>query len=83
MTPKQVKQLTSALEQAFNAEVQAEKVSTKRYRFVVVSPQFCRMTQMERQDAIWAQVDQVLQKADAVNVSLILAYAPNEIEQPA
>lgn len=82
MTPKQVNTLKAALEKAFEAEVEAEKVADKRYRFSVVSPKFAKMSQLKRQDAVWNEVDKVLSKEDALGVSLILAYAPEELEQP-
>jgi acid stress-induced BolA-like protein IbaG/YrbA len=84
MTSAHVNKLTRELEKQFDAKVEAEKIGPKgRYRFAVVSPKFKKMTQLKRQDAIWAVVDKVLSRDATLDISLILAYAPEELEHAA
>jgi len=81
MTPTQVETLRTALAREFEAEVEAEKIAPKRYRFVVISPRFLRMSQLDRQDQVWRVVDDVLPREAALDISLILVYAPSELER--
>jgi len=83
MTPSQVSLLKSALHQAFGGSVDAEKVGPRRYRFAVVSDKFSRVPQLKRQDQVWEVADRVLPAAATLDISLILVYAPDEIEQAA
>jgi stress-induced morphogen len=85
MTPAEVKKLKSALKKHFGAiRVDAECVNAKgRYRFAIVAPQFDGKPQLERQDAIWTVVDQVLPRESTIDISLILAFAPDELETAA
>jgi stress-induced morphogen len=80
MTPIQVNRLKRALEDHFDAEVEAERVNAKgRYRFAVVSSRFNKMPHLKRQDAIWEVVDETLSPEASLDISLILAYAPKEL----
>lgn len=82
MTSNDRDKLTDALKRAFEArDVEAEPVGPNgRYRFAVVSPRFGAMTQLDRQDATWAVVDEILPREATLDVSLILAFAPEELE---
>ncbi len=84
MTRQDVDKLTDALKQRFEATVEVEQVGPNgRFRFAVVSPQFRDMPQLDRQDAIWSVVDEALPREATLDVSLILAYAPEELEKTA
>ena len=84
MTQEQVKTLSDALAHAFDAEVEAEQVDPRgRYRFAVVSPRFENVERMDRQDAIWAVVDRVMPKNTMLDISLILAFDPKDLETAA
>jgi hypothetical protein len=80
MTKENVDTLIGALQSRFAAQVEVEPVNSGgRFRFGVTSPQFAVMGQLERQDAVWAVVDQVLPREATIDISLILTYAPNEL----
>ena len=82
MTPEQAETLAREFQIRFDADVDFECVNGKdRYRFAVVSPRFDRMTQLQRQDALWAAVDAVLPRELTLDVSLILAFAPAELAE--
>ncbi|MCC6681147.1 MAG: hypothetical protein IT445_09645 [Phycisphaeraceae bacterium] len=84
MTSQNVDKLIDALKKTFEASVDAENVGANgRYRFVVVSPGFKDMPQLDRQDAIWKVVGDVLPRDVILDISLILAYSPEELEQAA
>jgi stress-induced morphogen len=81
MTPKERDKMAAALSKAFAAEVGTERVGRPgRYRFTVVSEKFAKMAQLARQDAIWKIVDETLSREASMDVSLILAYAPKDLE---
>jgi len=80
MTREDCERLAEALRVKFGGTVEYEPVNDAgRYRFAVVSPRFENMAHLERQDAIWPIVDQTLDRAATIDVSLILAYAPTEL----
>ncbi len=81
MTKAQISALTQAIRKRFAAaKVEAEAVNGHgRYRIAVISPQFKKMTQLERQDALWAIVDKTLPREATLDISLILAFAPTEL----
>jgi len=80
MTQDQVDALADALRKHFGGEVEAEPVNGHgRYRFSIVSSGFAQMTHLQRQDAIWKIVDQVLARDATLDVSMILAFAPAEL----
>jgi stress-induced morphogen len=81
MTPKERDRTVGALSKAFAAEVGAERVGRPgRYRFTVVSEKFAKMSQLARQDAVWKVIDEILSREASMDVSLILAYAPKDLE---
>ena len=82
MTRYRVKQLSEALRQRFNAEVEVERVGEGgRYRFAVIAPRFGKMTQLQRQDAVWEVVDAILPREATLDISLILTYAPRDLAE--
>lgn len=56
-----------------------EKSRMHRFRLAVVSPKFRKMFHLKRQDRVWEIVDATLDREQAVRISLILAYAPDEL----
>jgi hypothetical protein len=80
MTNFDAKQLAQALERRFAAFVDLEEVAPGRFRFGVVSSQFVGVSQLRRQDEIWNVIDEVVPRDHRLDVSLILAFAPEEIQ---
>lgn len=88
MTPKEANQIKELLEKEFNAEVQLMKSPEDRYEFGVISEQFSTLSHLKRQDRIWEAIDkaveaQKLSREAMLEISLILAYAPDELHQQA
>jgi stress-induced morphogen len=80
MNQAEVDALVQAFRNRFGPQVEAEAVNGHgRYRFAVVSPQFASMTHLQRQDALWEVVDATLPRPVTLDISLILAFAPNEL----
>jgi len=80
MTRKEVDLLSRTLKKHFGGKVEFEAVNGYgRYRFALTSKRFEGMTQLQRQDAVWAIVDQVLSREGALGVSIILAFAPADL----
>ena len=91
MNKSDVKTIKNLLIDAFDATaVEEELLDLKqgRYRFGVVASKFIRMSHLKRQDKIWEVIDKAVQakkisREAMLEISLILAYAPEELEQPA
>ncbi len=82
MTPQDAERVVNALRDGLRAEVESEMINGRgRYRFSVVSPMFENVPHTQRQDRVWAAVDQVLRRDDTLDISLILAYAPSELAE--
>jgi stress-induced morphogen len=82
MTHQEAMTLAESLKRRFDAEVEVEQVdSSGRFRFGVVSPLFQTMTQLQRQDEIWKAVDETLSREATLGISLILAFAPEELAE--
>jgi len=81
MKDQDVRRLKEELEKRLKADVEFEKVAKGRFRFSVVSPIFKRKTQMARQDRVWEIVDEVLTRDTSLDVSLILTFTPNELQE--
>jgi stress-induced morphogen len=80
MTQHIAESLANALRNRFDAEVDMELVNPSgRYRFAVVSPQFQKMTQLARQDEIWKVVNETMPREATLDITLILAFAPDEL----
>lgn len=82
MTEEQAARLSAEFRQAFGGDVEIEPVGRPgRFRFAISSPRFEPMTQLARQDALWQIVDQILPRDATLDVAMILAFAPSELEQ--
>ena len=80
MTQDQVDELSKAFRDKFDAKVEVEPVNDRgRYRFAVVSSRFHEMTHLQRQDALWQLTDETLPRDVTLDISLILAFAPDEL----
>ncbi|HEX4797243.1 MAG TPA: hypothetical protein VH370_25845 [Humisphaera sp.] len=80
MTEAQAKTLREALKKEFKAQAEFEPVNGKgRYRFAVTSKRFAKMPQLKRQDEVWKVVDRILSRDASLDVSLILAFAPEDL----
>ncbi|HEY8746623.1 MAG TPA: hypothetical protein VIM11_01525 [Tepidisphaeraceae bacterium] len=80
MTQQEAESLADALRGHFEADVDMELVNDRgRYRFAVVSKQFQSMNDLERQDEVWKIVDRTMPRAATLDISLILAFAPEEL----
>jgi stress-induced morphogen len=80
MTRQQANNLAKALKKSFGGKVDFESVNGNgRYRFSITSKRFEKKTQLQRQDAIWKVVDEVLPRDATLAVSIILAYAPTDL----
>lgn len=83
MNAAQKKKLVQAFQHEFQADVESEKVALPgRYRFAVVSQKFARMPHHKRQDQLWSIASATLPREAMLDISLILAFAPNELEDP-
>ena len=80
MTQEQVDALSRAFRERLEAQVDVEPVNGHgRYRFAVVSPRFREMNHLQRQDAVWQLADETLPREVTIDISLILAFAPEEL----
>jgi stress-induced morphogen len=83
MKDQDARRLKQELQKRLKAKVESEKVSRGRFRFSVVSPMFKGKPQMTRQDDVWKIVDDVLDRESSLDVSLILTFAPKELQEHA
>ena len=78
--PRFVDRLTRALrETVHDAEVAYERVRGDRFRFSVVSDHFAEMGHPERQRIVWDVAERVLNKAELVNVAMIITMSAAEV----
>ena len=80
MTKKAVQKLIDQLSRRFQAQVEAEQVSPGRFRINMVSPQFAGVTPLKRQDKVWDVLDQLLDRESTLDISIVLAFSPDEVE---
>jgi stress-induced morphogen len=79
--PQHIHALADALRRDFPGTVEVELVSgTNRFRIAVVSDRFERMPHLKRQDEVWRLVDAILDREQSLQISMLLTYAPSEIE---
>lgn len=83
MNKKDAQELADKISEKFGAQVEIENVAKGRYRFTVVAQSFKNVTHLSRQDMIWDFVDSVIPRDETLGITLILAFAPDEIEQAA
>ena len=85
--PPAITRLKKALASEFGGVVDVQPVPGSGvrdyFRVGLVSPRFRRMPHLKRQDAVWDVADRVLTREETLLVSMILAYAPNELESQA
>lgn len=80
MEPAYVGQLAAALQQRLaGAQIVHECVRRDRYRFIIVWERFENLGHPERQRMVWDIADSVLDKADLLNVAMIITLAPTEV----
>lgn len=85
MSEGERKKLVALLKKRFEATVRSEKVNSEgRFRLEVISPKFTKMGQLQRQDSVWAVVDeavvdQILSRESVLDISLIITYSPAEL----
>ena len=80
MTRPEAQTLVESLKAKFGGEAETEEVAPGRFRFAIVSPQFTNISPLQRQDQIWELVDATLNREQRFDVSLILAFAPDDVE---
>lgn len=82
MSDRRRKKLVDVLKKQFGGKIHSEEVNSKgRFRLEMVSPKFRKMSQLQRQDAVWAVVDKAvadgtLPREVVLDISLILTYSP-------
>jgi hypothetical protein len=82
VTEERANAVVAELLRRFGGEAEAEKVDGNgRYRFILLSPQFKQMTHLQRQDEIWKVIDQVLTRDENMDVSIVLTFAPGELDE--
>lgn len=80
--PQHIHVLVEAIRRDFPGTVEVEPVArTNRFRIAVVSDRFEKMPHLKRQDEVWRLVDAVLDREQSMEISMLLTYAPSEIEQ--
>jgi stress-induced morphogen len=72
--------LLAELVRRFGGEGEAEEVNPGQFRFALVSPQFSGVPHLRRQDSIWEVVERVLTREQILGLTLVVAYAPEEIQ---
>lgn len=80
MKPDDARRLTAALQEKFGGQADAEEVAPGRFRFAILSALFSGVPHLRRQDEVWEVVDAVLPAELQTDLSLILAYSPDEME---
>ncbi len=78
MTQQQADDLSRKLAERFGGQAEAEEVIPGKFRFALVSPAFTGVPHMERQDRVWELVDGLIDRETRLELTLILAFAPDE-----
>jgi hypothetical protein len=81
MTEEEAKLLVDRIRDRFAGEVEAEEVAPGRFRFTVVSSQFVDVSPFRRVDQVWEIVDTTLSREATVDISMILPYSPDELQE--
>jgi hypothetical protein len=80
MTKVEATNLKKALVKKFGGRAEFEQAGRPgRYRFAVTSEKFGRMPHMKRQDEAWKIADKILKPDAALDISLILTFAPRDL----
>jgi hypothetical protein len=86
LTTEQIKQLSRKLtdglkEAGYRASVELEaSEASGRYRLYVISQDFDKLSQGERQDVLWRVLKDVWSRADQLRITLSLALSPKEAQ---
>jgi len=80
MTTQEAQAVTAALESRFGGQAEAEEIAPGRFRFTLVSPAFTGVLHLRRQDEVWEAVDAVLPPEQSLDITLILAFAPDDVQ---
>ena len=82
MNKETAQNLSKKLADEFSGDADFEMIDESRgcYRFGLVSAQFKDVPHLTRQDQIWPIVNSELSREDSLDVTLILAFAPDEID---
>ena len=72
--------LSGELARTYGGEVDAEEVAPGQFKFFMVSPGFTGVPHLRRQDSVWEVVERVLTREQLLDLTLVLTYAPDEIQ---
>lgn len=79
--PEPIEKLRDRLKSELAAEVDVEPLDEGApFLVTVFSDQFKNLSHLARQDRVWAVVDAACSREDSLLISMILTYAPGEIE---
>jgi len=85
--PPKILKVAKALKTELSAKVEIERLPLDdpwpdQFKIAVVSPRFKSLDYFKRQDLIWPIVNRILSPGEALAISIILAFSPNELEAP-
>ena len=69
-----------ALQDALGGTARWERVSRGRYRIEVVTPAFDGQSHRKRQNRVWEVVDQTLDRETALDITMIVPFAPADFD---
>jgi hypothetical protein len=79
--PAPIERLRDQLKADLAADVDIEPLDEgPPFLLTVFSDHFKNLTHLQRQDRVWAIVDATCGREDSLLISMILTYAPGEIE---
>lgn len=83
MTQDQADRLAAVFREQFGGEVEtfSEEDDPCRFQFTISSPKFQELTTLQRQDAVWEVIDRALSRDDSLDVVMVWAFAPGEINE--
>lgn len=77
--PAYARKLRDQLLTAFGGTVSVERTGTgRRCGFTILSEAFSGIDHSERQERIWKVVDETLTKRESLEISVIVAFAPDD-----
>lgn len=80
MTQTDLDLLVNAFRQRFEARIDSEEVAPGCFRIAVISPKFVGLPHLTRHYELWDIVKAVMPRDVRGDISLILAFPPDEIE---
>jgi hypothetical protein len=81
-TPDGITRLRDRIVKDLEAEVDVEASDEARsFTVWVTSPRFSSLTHLQRQDLLWAIVDETCDREESMLITLIMAFAPGEINE--